>query len=77
MKYFLLFKINFRKSQVNVSALRNLCAQIAFCSSGLIFTILYSGSSNQNASKQFVWCTHHFSSTTTNKNLTQLVFRVK
>jgi hypothetical protein len=48
----------FENSTVNLSALRKSYAKIACCSSDLIFTYLYAGSSIQNASQQFVWYIH-------------------
>jgi hypothetical protein len=36
----------------------NSCARIACCSSELIFTFFYAGSSIQNAKEQFVSCIH-------------------
>jgi hypothetical protein len=46
----------FENPTVNLNALCNSCAKIACCSSQLIFTFLYEGSSIQNASEQFVSC---------------------
>ena len=40
----------------NLNALRNSCVKIVCCSSQLIFTSLYAGSSIKNASEQFFWC---------------------
>jgi hypothetical protein len=42
----------------NLSALCNSCAKIVCCSSELIFTFLYAGSSIRNAFEQFLWCIH-------------------
>jgi hypothetical protein len=47
----------FENPTVNLNALCNSCANIACCSSELI-TFLYAGSSTQNASEQFVSCSH-------------------
>jgi hypothetical protein len=44
----------FENPTVNLNALCNSCAKIACCSSELIFTFLYAGSSIQNASELFV-----------------------
>ena len=41
---------------VNLSALRNSCANTTCCSSQLIFTFLYAASNIQNGSQQFVCC---------------------
>jgi hypothetical protein len=46
----------FEKPDVKLKALRISCAKIACCSSKLIFSYLYAGSSIQNASEQFVSC---------------------
>jgi len=68
----------FENPTANLSALCNSCAKISRCSSELIFTFIYAGSSIQNASEKFVWCDHlsfctlHSSSNTTNKNLTAI-----
>jgi hypothetical protein len=43
---------------VNLSALGNSCANVAFHASELIFTLLSAGSIIQNASQQFVWRIH-------------------
>jgi hypothetical protein len=44
----------FENPIVNLSALRDWCAMTACCSSELVFTFVYAGSSIQNASEQFV-----------------------
>ena len=44
----------FQNPTVNLNALCNSCAKIAYCSSELICTFLYAGSSIENASEQFV-----------------------
>jgi len=61
MRDLLEFKLIFENTTVNLSALCNSCAMIAFCSSELIFAFLYMGSSSHNASRQFVSCTHLYS----------------
>jgi len=43
---------------INPSALCSSCTNIACCSSELIFTFLYAGSSIQNAIVQFLLCIH-------------------
>jgi hypothetical protein len=43
---------------VNLNALLNSCAQIACCSSELIFTILHDGSSIQDASERAIRLVH-------------------
>jgi hypothetical protein len=48
----------FENPTVSFNALCNSCAKIACCSSDLIFTFLYAGSSIQNASELFVSCIH-------------------
>jgi len=48
----------FENPAVNLSAFRNWCVKIACCSSQLIFTFLYAGSSIQTASERLVWCVH-------------------
>jgi hypothetical protein len=58
MTNLLQFTITFETPTVNLSALCKSCAKIACCSSELIFTFLYAGSSIQNASEQFVSCIH-------------------
>lgn len=39
---------------VNIKALCNSCTNMAFCCSEFIFTFLYLGGRNQNASEKFV-----------------------
>ena len=51
-------QLTIQNPTVNLSALCSSCTQIACCSSQLMITCLYAASSNQNASKQFVWCVH-------------------
>jgi hypothetical protein len=73
----------FENSTVNLIALRNSCAKIACCSSELILTFLYAGSSIQNASEQFVSCVHlsvvNFAlpSNVTNKNVMELGLEIQ
>jgi len=43
-----------KNSTINLNALRNSYAKIAFCSSELIFTLLYADGSIQNASVKFL-----------------------
>jgi len=50
----------FENSTASHNALCNSCAKTACCSSELIFTFLYAGSSIQNASDKLVSCTHIF-----------------
>lgn len=45
---------------LNLQEFCNSCATIRFCWSELIFTFLYSKSSIQNGSEQFVWCVYLF-----------------
>jgi hypothetical protein len=46
----------FENPTINLSALCNSSAKIAWCSSEFIFTILYAHRSIQNACEQFVSC---------------------
>jgi hypothetical protein len=46
------------QKSVKHNALCNSCAKLTFCSPESIFTFLYAGCNVQNASKQFVSCTH-------------------
>jgi hypothetical protein len=50
----------FENPTVSLNALCFSCAKLACCSSQLIFSFLYTDSSIENASEQFVWCIHIF-----------------
>jgi hypothetical protein len=48
------FAMHFENPTVNLSALCNSCPTMACCSSELIFTLFYAGSSIDNEREQFV-----------------------
>jgi hypothetical protein len=50
----------FENPIVKLNALCSSCAKMACFLSELVFTLLYAGSSTQNASEQFVWCIQLF-----------------
>jgi hypothetical protein len=58
MTNFLQFTINFLNLTVNLNSRCISCAKIARFMFVLISTLLYAGSSIQNASQQFVSCVH-------------------
>ena len=73
----------FENPTVNPNALCNSCVSIACCSSEFIFMFPYAGSSNQNASEQFVsyihpsFCKLRYSFRPTDKNVTELGLEIQ
>jgi len=83
MKDLLRFTINVQTPTVNFSAVCISCAKMECCSSEMILTFLYAGSSIQNAREQCVSCINSFfynlppSYSPPNKNLAELGLEIQ